>query len=269
MRSLVMRQHDYRLDGRCVYCRTDMSGYAADEVTDEHIIPRALNGTLVIRNGACAECARLSNKNYEAAALNSDLLVPRRLLELKASRRRGKNQSAPRPLPPVALGDCGVFDLDLAREDYPQFFSLVVFQPAGLLIGVDRGGDLQNPSFQSFNLGGKSRDSDVTTKHTMINGPFAMMLAKIAYCYATAKWGESFFDAKDIRDLLLGRRNDVYNFVGNTESPERLTTRILHGLYVRHRGEWLTVLVHLFASCHDTKDSSDCHPYEVVVGRAL
>lgn len=103
----------------------------------------------------------------------------------------------------------------------------------------------------------------------MINGPFAMMLAKIAYCYTMAEYGETYFDAKDIRDLLLGNRHDVYNFVGNTETPERLATRELHGLYFRRRGEWLTVLVHLFASCQGQQNTNICTPYEVVVGRAL
>lgn len=268
-----MRQHDYRLDGRCVYCRADMSGYAAEEITDEHIIPRALNGTLVIRRGACVVCARLSNKNYEAAALNSDLLVPRRLLELKASRRRGRSQSAPRPLPLTARGEAvmggGDFEINLAREDYPQTFALIVFQPAGLLAGDDRGGDLQRMRLQVFNMGGSNPNTDITTRSPMTNGPFAMMLAKIGYCYAMAEYGESYFRSGDIRDLLLGRRHDVYNFVGNTEDPERLTTKALHGLYFRRRGEWLTVVVHLFASCHDSKGTSVCHPYEVVVGRAL
>lgn len=96
-----------------------------------------------------------------------------------------------------------------------------------------------------------------------------MMLAKIGYCYAMAEYGEAYFDATDIRDLLLGNRADVYNFVGNTETPERLSSRELHSLYFRRRGEWLTVLVHLFASCYGPQNTNVCTPYEVVVGRAF
>lgn len=64
-----------------------------------------------------------------------------------------------------------------------------------------------------------------------------------------AEYGESSFAAQNIRDLLPGNRADVYNFVGNTENPERL--------------------VHLFASLYSEENTNICTPYEVVVGRAL
>ncbi|AZO34517.1 hypothetical protein EOA27_13935 [Mesorhizobium sp. M2A.F.Ca.ET.037.01.1.1] len=56
MRSLRMRQHDYQLDGRCVYCRVNLDSLPPDDRTDEHVVPLSLNGTLVIRDGACKEC---------------------------------------------------------------------------------------------------------------------------------------------------------------------------------------------------------------------
>jgi hypothetical protein len=90
------------------------------------------------------------------------------------------------------------------------------------------------------------------------------MIAKIAYCYAMAE--NKSFDETQIRDLLLGKRSDVYNFVGSVEKAEHLSSRHLHALYFRRRGEWLTVLVHLFASC-STEEKA--FPYEVVVGKAL
>lgn len=270
-----MRQKDYRLDGRCLYCLEDMSSYAVNEITDEHIIPRALNGALVIRNGACQACARFSNKAYEYTALNKDLFVPRRLLELKKSRNRGKNQKPPEPLPLVALGNRvmsggeELFNIQLSDAEYPNIFSLILFPPAGRLVGEDRGSELKEIRGQFFNLGGnRGRRMDVTTREPHANGPFANMLAKIAYCYAAAERGIEAFDGSDIRDLLMGRRSDVYNFVGNPSEPETLGNQHLHALYFRERDDWLTVLVHLFASCNgDPK--APAIPYEVVVGKIL
>jgi 5-methylcytosine-specific restriction endonuclease McrA len=89
MRSLAMRQHNYDLGGKCAYCLTDFN---ADDLTDEHIIPRALNGGLILKKGACRRCAAKSSKDYEGAALNNDLLIPRRLLELRTGRNRGAKQ---------------------------------------------------------------------------------------------------------------------------------------------------------------------------------
>lgn len=270
MRSLQMKQQNYKSDGKCLYCRDDLANFPADQVTDEHIIPRALNGSLIIRNGACAPCAKISNKNYENIALNNDLFVPRRLLELR-SRNRGRNQKPPEPLPLVALGDHvmggGVFNIQLSDAEYPNKFSLVLFRPAGRLAGQDRGTDLNELRLQIFNLGGnKGRRMDVTTREPFVNGPFAKLLAKIAYCYAVAERGFDAFDSSDIRDLLMGRRDDVYNFVGNPAEPEVLGNRHLHALYFRERDDWLTVYVHLFASCNGDPEMPTI-PYEVVVGK--
>jgi hypothetical protein len=267
MRSLARRQHNYDLGGKCVYCLKD---FGSDDLTDEHIVPRALNGSLILKKGACRLCAKKSNEEYEGAALNNDLLIPRRLLELRKSRNRGAKQQGPKPLPPVSAGDVtmggGDFDIQLSDSEYPPIFSLILFPRAGLLDGVDRGGAITSLRLQIFNLGGaQSRATNVTARAPKINGPFAKMLAKIAYCYAVAEKGFDAFDGTDIRALLGGARADVYNFVGNVAEPEKLGNRHLHGLYFRERGDWLTVLVHLFASCNaDSKVPAI--PYEVVVG---
>lgn len=268
MRSLTMRQQTYDLGGKCVYCRKE---FAVEDLTDEHIVPRALNGSLILKKGACRPCAVKSNKDYEGAALNHDLLIPRRLLELRKSRNRGAKQPPPRPLPPVAIGDVTMggdgFDIQLSDDQYPPAFDLVLFPRAGLLDGIDRGSTITELRLQLFNLGGsKNRATNVTTQHSMINGPFAKMLAKIGYCYAVAEKGFNAFDGDDIRALLDGGRDDVYNFVGNVAEPEKLGNHHLHGLYFRERGGWLTVLVHLFASCNADPNVPSI-PYEVVVGK--
>jgi hypothetical protein len=161
----------------------------------------------------------------------------------------------------------GDFYIQLSDAEYPPIFSIILFPRAGLLDGVDRGADITSLRVQMFNLGGGSnRASNVTASAPMINGPFAKMLAKIGYCYAVAEKGFDGFDGSEIRDLLDGRRDDVYNFVGNVSEPEMLTDRHLHGLYFRERGVWLTVLVHLFSSCNADPNVPSI-PYEVVVGR--
>ncbi|ASS56735.1 HNH endonuclease [Rhizobium leguminosarum bv. viciae] len=268
MRSLVMRKQNYYLDGRCVFCR---KAFTQAELTDEHIIPEAINGSLVIRYGSCKECATRSNQEYENQALNVDLKVPRLLLGLRG-KSKGSGPRDARHMPEVFAGNSVMGEegkrLDFPIEDYPKHFSLVQFSQAGLLVGIDRGATLVDPRLAFFSLGGNGLEN-VRTRVPFINGPFAMMIAKIGYCYAMAEYGDDYFDATDIRALLMGTRDDVYNFVGNAENPERLSTRHLHGLYFRRRAEWLTVLVHLFASCHSQQGTNICNPYEVVVGRAL
>jgi hypothetical protein len=228
------------------------------ELTDEHIIPFSLNGAFVFRKSTCKKHQRLINEEYEQPALNSDLFVPRRLLEL----RRRKKKEPPKPLPPVALGNAVLSDPDawtnLPLDLYPRAFDLIVFPPAGKLVGEDRGADLKAVRIAIVNIGGAGA-LDVTVRHRHSNGPFALMLAKIGYCYAAAERGVDSFEGDGIRALLRGERADVYNFVGSNVDEEHLTDRDLHHLYLRQRGASLSVLVHLFASYK-------VPPYEVVVG---
>jgi hypothetical protein len=154
MRSLEMPQHDFDVGERCVYCLTDMRTWRDEQKTDEHIIPPAINGELIIRHGACLKCAELSNKGYENIALNNDLLFPRRILELRKSRNRGsKNEKPPKPLPPIAVGNhtmtpgVAVFDMAISKEQYPQAISLIMFPRAGFLAGADRTNGIRRCEF--------------------------------------------------------------------------------------------------------------------------
>ncbi|MEO7691619.1 MAG: HNH endonuclease [Sphingomonas sp.] len=265
MRTLQMAKRTYVGDGLCVFCRKP---FAESDLTDEHIIPEALHGALVIKNGACRPCARHSNTAYENKALNGDLQLARILLDLRGKRGTAAPRDV-RHMPPVfpgnlTMGGEGERLLDFPVEMYPKFFNLILFPPPGLLVGVDRGGALSALSLRTFTVGGSGL-TGVTVSQGFTNGPFAMMLAKIAYCYAAAERGVEAFDGDPIRCLLTGERDDVYNFVGSVEKPEHLTTRFLHGLYFRERAEWTTVLINLFASL--SEEVNNVRPYEVVVGR--
>lgn len=256
--SLAVKQRSYDPPDRavCIYCLE-----AVDEsaLTKEHIIPRALQGELVIQRAVCEPCRAEGNKRYENPALQSDLMVPRLLLDL---RRRHKDKKKEIPL--VCLDDSvystddSEFNIRLEIESYPRLFNLMEIEPAGLLMGVERGGVINSLRLGFYNLGGSNYATPITTRHRMDHTAFSLTLAKIAYCFTCAERGLD--GLTNIRDLLNGKRSDTYNFVGSALCKEFLTNRYLHNLYFRERGEYLTVLVHIFASCGAT-------PYEIVVGK--
>ncbi|MGZ0079033.1 HNH endonuclease [Methylomonas sp. YC3] len=95
--STQMTSKVYAGTGHCIYC---LKQFSKEQLTDEHIIPLALNGTLIIRDAACDSCRAISNEKYENPALQADLLVPRLLLGLK---RRKKNQK--KHMPTAKLGN--------------------------------------------------------------------------------------------------------------------------------------------------------------------
>jgi hypothetical protein len=262
-------------------------------LTEEHIVPEALSGTWVIKRSACDTCRDKTNEDYEQAVLKCDMLrIARKILELRRKRAKKK---APLETPPTfpygtaAQSSVSGLSSEVDLGQYPPLFAMMIAEPATPLQGsvlADRN------SFQmwiSFLQKGKPNNFVVSDPVTLPDlyktGPglilsadvtwqgnpisvrqrfamreFMLMVAKIGYSFAIAERGLEGFDGAEIRQLLQGERDDVYNFVGGSVDGERLTRRHLHHLDLRQRGDLLTVIVHLFASY-------EAPPYEVVVGR--
>jgi hypothetical protein len=258
-RSLKMEPLKHLSPGACIFC---LKALPSDAMTAEHIIPKFLSGVgeWIIENGSCTPCNAHANHAYEQPASNADFLVPRVLLDLKRRKRSG----GPKRLPHVA-GEDALYapkEVFVQRSEagcyLPIYFHLML-PVAGRLCGEERGGNLDQPRIGALNLGlRRARVSDVTTRTPIDHTAFAMCLAKMAYCFAVVKLGLHGFDGSDIRDLLCGTRSDIYNFVGGHSASEHLSGRHLHAMYLRERGGWFTVLVHLFASF-------GCGAYEVVI----
>lgn len=244
----------------CIYCGL------TDVKSEEHIVPFVLNGSWVIEKAACDDCRTRTNEAYENKALNCDLLVvPRKLLDLKR-RRRGKNKKPLLFPPSFAAGTAHLTEsgerINLLENEYPPVMVMIVLEPAGKLVGLERvTGSEQKIRIWMRSLAQRSHPAQ-TVRQRFAHFHFAMMLAKIGYSFAVAERGMGGFEGSEIRELLAGNRDDVYNFIGGSIGGERLTDRFLHHLALRERGEWLTAIVHLFASYQ-------APPYEVVVGRIL
>lgn len=78
---------------------------------------------------------------------------------------------------------------------------------------------------------------------------FALSIAKIGYCYAIGELEFGGFDGSEIRDLLAGRRDDTYNFVGSASDWSDIRLQQLHRLSYHVEQGMLVVRVALFASC--------------------
>lgn len=256
--SLSMSSKSYAGIGRCLYCG---EAFPDNKLTDEHIVPLALNGSRIFRKAACQPCARRSNSAYENPALQSSLLIPRLLLELK---RRDKKR--PKKLPPVAIGDAVMdsqarFDLELQIAQYPPHFALMLFTQPGKLVGINRSGNLEDVAIQVVRLPRVTtlQSGSVTTQHTHNHTAFALTVAKIALCNAVAERGLDTIDVSELQALLQGRRDDVYNFVGSAEESFRSKSQDLHHLSLYKRGDLWVARVHLFGSFATV-------PYLVVLG---
>jgi len=236
---------------RCMYCLA--SGVPR---TEEHLIPRALGGRWTLRDAVCEPCRRLTGR-LERATLDREFVVPRTLLALKRRRARGKGPSR---LPAVTLAGDPTPSV-LTPADFPRSFSLAAFETAGLQAGVDRANAPPRVDFVEchLNLGTPTRRTVAARSPLADPHACAYAIAKWAYSLAVAERGLDGFDTQPMRDLMLGRRGDVFNFTG-TPTPRAGASRAwLHDFELRHDGPWLMVRLALFASAGMT-------PHEVVVG---
>lgn len=270
MLSLEIDPRTYPSQGRCIFCLAPYPLTPPNTSTEEHVIPRALCcvGEIKIEDGSCTVCNAYANKRYEAKALATDFNVARILLDMKR-RNRGKNKK-PLVLPTVAVGDHmrngdeAAFNLELTKEQYPNLFNLVMFEPAGKQLGVEKGSGFSRLRMVAVIMPRKKGEvRDVTIPQTHNHTTFCLTIAKIAYCYAAAELKLDGFNGDEMRSLLKGERDDVFNFVGGPLIEQRYEeTKRLHTLKLIWRGDLLVVAVRLFAF-------SGMMPYEVVVGRKL
>jgi hypothetical protein len=240
--------------GRCLYCL--VAGGNGVPLTEEHLIPRALGGRLTLPDAVCEPCRRLTGR-LEQVTLDREFAVPKTLLALKRRRARG---NGPNRLPPVLLEGHGDASETLTAGTFPRGFSLPAFEPAGLLTDIDRNATPPRVDFVDcrLNLGTPTR-RNVAAPPLADPHAYAWSIAKWAYALAVAERGLDGCDTQPMRDLMLGRRDDVFAFVGNPSTHESAAHKWLHEASVREDGPWLTVTLALFASAGMT-------PYEVVVG---
>ncbi len=225
--------------------------------SEEHLIPQALGGRLTLRDAVCESCRRITGR-YEQATLDREFLVPKTLLALKRRRARGKGPSR---LPAVTLaGDDA--PCTPTADDFPRTFSLAAFEPAGLLSGLDRSSAPPQADFVAcrLNLGTPRRQTVAASTPLADPHAYATSIAKWAYALAVAQRGLDCCDTQPMRDLLLGRRHDVFAFVGAPSPRAGASREWLHDFALREHGSWLTVSLALFACAGMT-------PFEVVIGR--
>ena len=236
---------------QCMYCLA-----AGVPRTEEHLIPHALGGRLTLRDAVCEPCRRITGRR-EQATLEREFAVPKTLLALKRRRARAPGPSR---LPPIPI-DGEDRPCALTPATFPRAFSLPAFEPAALLAGHAR---TAPPRIEfvdcHLNLGTPSRQVRALAVPLADPRAYAHAIAKWAYGLAVAERGLACCDTQAMRDLMLGRRDDAFSFVG-TPSPRAGASRDwLHHFSVQDDGPWLTVTLALFASAGMT-------PYEVVIGR--
>ncbi|MES2173296.1 MAG: hypothetical protein V4523_05045 [Pseudomonadota bacterium] len=214
--------------GRCIYC-----GDNQQKLRDEHVFPYSLAGHSMILEKCCCETCQNIIQKYEQEVLKKQLGLLRARVE--APTRRPKDRASHAEMHFIEVNESGRFLRDLGTRKIPineapvvfslwrspmprrlRFHPLTPQQEYGMpwsFVQHESGHSLCRTVAQE--TGAKYialRAGTVNRLH------YLRSLAKTAHAFAVAKLGMDAFDPY-LLDLILGRSDDVSEFVGDDPFP--------------------------------------------------
>ena len=238
--------HSYDPPGQCIYCG-DKSN--TELLTREHIMPFALNGTLVIPKASCPKCSEITSK-VETFCLQKMFIDARTHLGLASRSKRKK-----KPRPPLRVGHIGPSNevewwQELSAGKHPFALLSFGFGPAGILSGRPPN---DPPSIQmcftpapGFAERFGALPVNASVGYVVDTDLFARMLAKIAHSFAVAGLGLAGFQPF-LPDVILGHDRDIFRYVGGAIGGDEHNPN-LHSIRLKVENGIVTVYVRLFAA---------------------
>ena len=241
--------------GECIYC-----GEKDDALTDEHAMPFALNGDLVLKKASCRPCATLTSK-FELSSLRGMLGRARAKLKLK-SRKKTKQNFA------IAVNDGLEWKtIDFNASKYAGINQVPIFAPPAYLLGTESN-ELRVMALDQIRVGSivppnsalpKSTKVKLKDKQLIDAWAFGKMVAKIGYCCSIAFIGYENITEKFVLPAILGEKDDLPTWFGNEPLRPRKSNK-LHEVQITVRDSVIYAHVWLFAAYTN-------QPYTVVIGK--
>lgn len=259
MAAGIAAPHTVRLRpvGTCIYC-----GSTAGRLTDEHIIPQGLGGTLVLEKASCDPCAQVTSR-FEMDALRGFLDHGRQALGIKGrkSHKRKPQESVPQTflLSDEALRKGAASPEQSVRVMHLPVFVLPAFLDPDRPISIREGIEVMAIATATFGPAENSVVREPGAVGMQFNDrmnvvAFGRMLAKIAHGYHVAVHGLFPLEESPLVPIILGKRWDAHNWIGNTEHEplpsDRPALHLLQHLPLEADGgiAGMAVRIKLFAS---------------------
>lgn len=209
--------------GQCIYCLTKQLPTGKHRFGDEHIIPFALGGNLILREASCDYCAGIINKQIETPVLFKEwgyLRIKRNFpTRSKLTTRRTHVKLRKRDGSPMKM----------PISDYSCPVPLYKFKQARILSGLPRSDN--NLDWTMDMLTTKEEEEAAQRKYPEWNQQhfiqalpyqFARLLAKIGFSYVVAEYGLKGFRPLTT-DIVLGQSDDYFLYVGGSlEIPDAI-----------------------------------------------
>lgn len=219
-------EQTYRFDpvGRCIYCGSDSDKAG---LSDEHIVPYALGGNLILPKSTCKQCAAITAE-FEQIVTRGMYGVLR--IRLNFPTRRPKERPTHLPTWITEGGVQRLVSLPVGAGIVTVPFA--VFKAPGYL----RNPPVQDTSNEKFNLSLRAFGRDPVYANPVYNKvgsptvrisakSLARMLAKIAHSFCVALYGIDSFEHW-LAPIILGhdRHDENFGYLVGGLSPNLITT---------------------------------------------
>lgn len=213
-----MKNFAYKPDGTCIYC-----GTRGVKLSNEHIIPYGLNGSVTLPKASCSKC-RDATSAVEFGVLRG-LFMP---LRLYTGARTRRPNSRPETVRLIARfrDPSRPNHIDVPLDQYPAMCAVVVMDRPRLL-GPGTGKDqeisvvmprgLLETDLQLSELAAEHGAVAIDLDVTLDPNVHRMFLAKVAHCFAVARLGLHAFQPFLPKPLLANDIEAMKNFVGTAE----------------------------------------------------
>ena len=242
--------------GRCIYCGSE------DSLTDEHVIPYALNGVIVLNRGSCKKCANIISR-IERRVLRGPLSDYRYLKQFK-SRSKYKefvptknytfqNKQGKLAQREMHLNEVGVY-MFLPQFAEPKYFGGNPNDTGIEIKGIHKFSALPKKNNIKPDIDEVKITQDFPTEL------FLRFLCKIALGYVSLIYPREKYKSF-ITDFILGKKSGIqdWQYIGSPEKSTFSNNEIAIKVYLTKKVIWCEIK--LFNDLPVT--------YKVVVGELI
>lgn len=201
---------------KCIYCGS------TEGLTDEHIIPFAMGGDLVLPKSSCKKCASMTSL-FERRVLRGFMYQGRVLSKLPSRRKKSQPKSFETHF---ILGNNKVFSKDVLIENGISVIHLPAFIKPGFLEGRVNKDGISIAAFDNLYIGTDPTTLLLNNSATGIKfktiiewKEFCQLLAKIAHGHLVSKIGFFPLNESPILPLIFGSKVDFGTWIGSDEVP--------------------------------------------------
>ncbi len=241
--------------GRCIYCGS------SSNLTNEHIVPKGLQGPWILLKASCQECNKITTR-FERRVLREQLLAPRVGLGLHTYHKKERPNSVLFQIERDGRSET----ISLQGKKCPPIFMMLTLKKPRYIESYEyekgvqvTGLTLHGPDSKLIRKALGSNRFEI--RADIAGDCFERMLAKIGYGMTILTYGPDILGKCYVLPCILGQKDDVGYWVGEGRDYQALPVeKSLHRVNLIKDGNEIRALIRLFAN-YSTPE------YLVIVGK--